>query len=197
MNNQTAVIHTYLGLDHNNLDQYGAPTVNARDLHIFLESESRFNDWIARRIQEFGFEEGVDFYSEMSKSSGGRQAKDYHLTIDMAKELSMVERNDKGRSARLYFIECERELRQGAVNSIPQSRYLDLLEKNRELLIFQNETLKDQLANAPRRPRRVTDDDRQQIYKLFDEGHSFYRIGKMVDRDDTLVGRIIKRRKVA
>ena len=83
-------------------------TVNARDLHAFLEVQTLFKDWIVRRIQDFGFEEGSDFCSFLSESSGGRPAKEYALTIDMAKELSMVERNDKGKQARLHFIECER-----------------------------------------------------------------------------------------
>ncbi|WPM80991.1 antA/AntB antirepressor family protein [Brucella pseudintermedia] len=88
-------------------------TVNARDLHEFLEVGVRFNDWIARRIAEYGFEEGKDFYSELSKtSSGGRPSREYHISLDMAKELSMVERNKKGKQARQYFIECERRAKQ-------------------------------------------------------------------------------------
>lgn len=84
-------------------------TVNARDLHEFLEVGVRFNDWIARRIADYGFEDGKDFYSELSKtSSGGRPSREYHISLDMAKELSMVERNEKGKQARQYFIECER-----------------------------------------------------------------------------------------
>jgi len=100
------------------------PTVNARDLHEFLEVQTRFNDWIERRIEEYDFEEDKDFcysylssktaeddfYSNLSKSRSkiGRPSKDYHLSVDMAKELSMVERNAKGKQARQYFIECER-----------------------------------------------------------------------------------------
>lgn len=84
-------------------------TVNARELHGFLEVQTAFKDWIVRRIEEYGFEDGKDFCSILSKTpKGGRPAKDYHLSLDMAKELSMVERTDKGREARRYFIECER-----------------------------------------------------------------------------------------
>lgn len=84
-------------------------TVNARDLHAFLEVGVRFNDWIARRVEEYGFSDGRDFYSEMSKTtSGGRPSREYHISIDMAKELSMVERNEQGKKARQYFIECEK-----------------------------------------------------------------------------------------
>lgn len=83
-------------------------TVNARDLHAFLEVGSAFKDWIARRIQDYDFQDGKDFCSFLSESQGGRPSKEYAISIDMAKELAMVERNDKGKQARQYFIECER-----------------------------------------------------------------------------------------
>lgn len=85
-------------------------TVDARDLHAFLEVGSAFKDWIARRIADYGFEDGKDFCSFLSESQGGRPAKEYVLSLDMAKELSMVERNEKGKQARQYFIDCERAL---------------------------------------------------------------------------------------
>jgi len=88
-------------------------TVNLRDLHAFLEVQTAFKDWIARRIADYGFEDGKDFRSFLSESQGGRPAKEYHGTIDMAKELAMVERNEKGKQARLYFIECERRAKEG------------------------------------------------------------------------------------
>lgn len=92
---------------------------NARDLHAGLKVETRFNDWIARRIDDYGFESGVDFwtfdYSKLSnqkKTRGGdRRSIDYRLTLDMAKELAMLENNDIGRKVRRYFIQCENELR--------------------------------------------------------------------------------------
>lgn len=83
-------------------------TVSARELHAFLEVKTEFKDWIARRIKDFDFVESLDFCSFLSESSGGRPSREYHLTLDMAKELSMVERNAKGKQARQYFIECER-----------------------------------------------------------------------------------------
>lgn len=91
-------------------------TVNARDLHGFLESRQDFSDWIKNRIQQYGFAEGVDYliHKFMDNPLGGRPTIDYHISIDMAKELAMVERNDKGRQARQYFIECERRLKQPA-----------------------------------------------------------------------------------
>jgi phage anti-repressor protein len=96
-------------------DGESRPLVNAREMHKFLESETRFNDWIARRIRQYSFIEGEDFYSILSKTpDGGRPAQEYLLTIDMAKELAMVENNEKGRQVRRYFIECERRLKAGS-----------------------------------------------------------------------------------
>ena len=85
-------------------------TVNARDLHVFLEVGKMFAHWIGDRIQKYGFVENQDFavFAKTGNNpSGGRPAKDYHLSLDMAKELAMVERNDEGRRARRYFIDCE------------------------------------------------------------------------------------------
>ena len=97
-------------------------TVNARDLHRFLEIGKDFSSWIKERIDQYGFEPDKDFVEVFTKSgensSGGRPRRDYHISLDMAKELSMVERNDKGKQARQYFIECERRAKQ-AVTAQP------------------------------------------------------------------------------
>lgn len=90
-------------------------TVNARDLHAFLEVQTAFKDWISRRIADYEFSEGRDFCSFLSESSRGRPAKEYAITLDMAKELAMVERNEKGKQARQYFIECERRLKGASI----------------------------------------------------------------------------------
>ncbi len=84
------------------------PTVSARELHEFLEVDTRYNDWFLRMC-EYGFSEGIDFYSFLSKSTGGRPAQDAQLTIDMAKEICMLQRNDKGKQARQYFIQLEKD----------------------------------------------------------------------------------------
>lgn len=84
-------------------------TVSGRELHMFLGIETRYNDWF-RRMCEYGFEENRDFYSFLSKTlEGGRPSTDHILTIDMAKELCMLARNEKGKQARQYFLEVERE----------------------------------------------------------------------------------------
>ncbi|MGF7218649.1 phage anti-repressor protein [Spirosoma lacussanchae] len=96
--------------------QEGQQVVDARELHSYLEVETRFADWIRRRIREYGFVEGVDFTSFLKiekRETGGTTRKEYALTLTCAKELSMVEGNKKGKAARLYFIECERRAKAG------------------------------------------------------------------------------------
>lgn len=83
------------------------PTVLGRDLHDALEVKTAYNDWF-RRMREYGFEEGQDFYSFLSESTGGRPNQEHQLTIDMAKELCMIQRTPKGKQCRRYFIEIEK-----------------------------------------------------------------------------------------
>lgn len=107
--------------------------IDARGLHGWLEVEARFADWITRRIKEYGFEDGSDYFSDLRKNGGrGRARREYLLTIDMAKELSMIERTDKGRAARRYFISMEKaaikmasdHIANGTPEAIPQDRWL-------------------------------------------------------------------------
>ncbi len=88
-----------------------ALVVNARDLHAGLEVGKDFSNWIKDRIQQYGFIENQDFrvFANFGENpQGGRPAKEYGLSLDMAKELAMVERTEKGRLVRRYFIDCER-----------------------------------------------------------------------------------------
>ena len=88
--------------------QSDRPTVLASDLHNFLEVETPMNKWFPRMC-EYGFTEGQDFQTFLSESTGGRPAQDAQLTIDMAKELCMIQRSEKGRQARQYFIQLEKD----------------------------------------------------------------------------------------
>lgn len=100
-------------------------TCSARELHKFLEIKARFNDWIANRIADFGFVKEQDFtvveggFTKSLVKPSGRPGKEYFLTISMAKELCMVERNAKGKEARLYFIECERVAKEATSFALP------------------------------------------------------------------------------
>ena len=94
-------------------------TVNARDLHAFLEVGKVFAAWIQERIEQYGFIEHHDFvvFSDSGNNpKGGRPAKEYAISLDMAKELAMVERNNKGKQARQYFIECERRAKANVID---------------------------------------------------------------------------------
>lgn len=87
------------------------PTVLARDLHEFLEAETPFHKWFPRMC-EYGFTEDEDYRTFLSNRSDGLPGKprqDAQLTIDMAKEICMLQRNEKGKQARQYFLQLERE----------------------------------------------------------------------------------------
>lgn len=82
--------------------------VSARELHDFLEVKTAYKDWFPRMC-EYGFVEGEDFCSFLSESTGGRPSQDAIITIDMAKEICMLQRNEKGKEARQYFIQLEKD----------------------------------------------------------------------------------------
>lgn len=83
--------------------------VDARELHEYLENKRQFTDWIKQRIDQYGFIENQDYTSFSQNCETGGKRIEFALTIDTAKELSMVENNDKGREARRYFIQKEKE----------------------------------------------------------------------------------------
>ena len=83
--------------------------VSARELHEFLNIETPFRKWIDRMF-EYGFVENQD-YIRVDKNVRGNEAKEYALTLDCAKEISMIQRSEKGKQARQYFIECEKKLK--------------------------------------------------------------------------------------
>ena len=90
-------------------DDNGNSVVSGRDLHEFLGVKDNYTDWFKRMVA-YGFTENVDFIglSEKSDKLGGRPKTDHALTLDMAKEISMIQRTDKGKQARQYFIEVEK-----------------------------------------------------------------------------------------
>ena len=102
-------------INENQISDETVDTVNARELHLFLESKQDFSTWIKKRIKDYGFLENQDYIllhkkmEQEENSHGGSNKVEYYISLDMAKELAMVERNDKGREARKYFIECEKK----------------------------------------------------------------------------------------
>ena len=85
----------------------GEPTVSARDLHEGLGIETPFKKWIDRMC-EYGFEANKDFWTKMSESNGGRPATEYDITVDMAKQICMLQRTEKGKQYRQYFLDLEK-----------------------------------------------------------------------------------------
>lgn len=126
-------------------NESGSQVVSARELHEFLESKQEFANWIKNRIDKYGFVENQDFEvfdNFINNPNGGRPLKEYALTLDTAKELAMVEGNEKGRQARRYFIECEKKLREVVSDqqlyipkTLPEAlrAYADEVEKNIKL----------------------------------------------------------------
>ena len=85
--------------------------VNARDVHLVLEVKSEFSHWIKKRISQCKFEEDYDFIKVVKKndlSKTGQWVTEYIISLDMAKHLGMMEKNDKGHEIRKYFIEQEK-----------------------------------------------------------------------------------------
>ena len=123
-------------------------TVNARELHSFLEVGKDFSTWIKDRIEKYGFVEDVDYVKIDSPKTGNQKGGDrrsieYYISLSMGKEIGMVERTEKGREVRHYFIECEKRLketRQQMALAIPQTLpealrlAADLAEKNQQLI---------------------------------------------------------------
>lgn len=81
-------------------------SVNARDIHTHLEVKTSFSHWIKRAIEKYDFEENIDFV-KFDKPQNNQ--KDYIVTLDMAKELAMLENNEKGKETRKYFIQVEKQ----------------------------------------------------------------------------------------
>lgn len=95
-------------------DENGNSVVSGRDLHEFLEVNTPYTQWFERMVG-YGFTENVDFIGLSQKSEkpiGGRPQQDHALTLDMAKEISMIQRTEKGKQARQYFIEVEKAFKE-------------------------------------------------------------------------------------
>ncbi|MBO9615586.1 MAG: phage antirepressor KilAC domain-containing protein [Dyadobacter sp.] len=140
----------------------GKKIVSAKELYDFLDLKSRFNDWIRNRIKKYGFIENQDFVcltkNLVTQTKGGRAGAaieiDYALTLNMAKELAMVEGNERGKQARQYFIACETMLKTMATPPAFQlpTTYADALRKlaeeveSKERLLQENAELKPKAA---------------------------------------------------
>lgn len=123
--------------------------VDARELHEYLDVNSQFRDWIRNRIKAYFFEEKKDFVTFAKNLANGGRTKEYAISIDMAKELCMVEKNEKGKQARQYFIECERKVLEREREKVRKlSNHVPKPEINQlEALRRENKDLRTHLEN--------------------------------------------------
>ena len=128
--------------------------VSGRDLHEFLEVGTQYTKWFERKVEKYGFIENIDFatISQNRLTAQGNETtyKEHILKLSMAKELAMLENNERGKQARLYFIKCEEEYRKQKQDMLPQT-YIQALErlleseKEKERLKLENTQQKQQL----------------------------------------------------
>ena len=180
--------------------------VNAKDLHQILQIQTRFQDWIKRRIFEYKFTENLDFIDVLKFENvdrgffGNRQIEihEYHITLDMAKELCMLERSELGQQARRYFIRMEKEAlaaRQTlpaptvAANAvhISKDRYIELLEN-------ENRLLRTGVADKPKRAANVplSAVEKQRILALHAQGIGKKDIAEQLNRSRSAVRAVIR-----
>lgn len=158
-------------------ERNGHQAVSARELHCFLESKKDFSSWIKDRIERYGFIENQDYclLTEIGeqKRRGGHNKIEYILTVDAAKELSMVEGNEKGKQARRYFIEAEKSFRQ--------------------VLLSQNPVIPQTLSEALRLAANQAEQIEQQ-QKLIEENLPKVRFTEAVESspDSVLIGQLAK-----
>ena len=123
----------------------GQHLVSGRELHEFLEIRTKYKDWFPRMV-EYGFEEGIDFVMVAQKRATNNLKNpvttviDHAISIDMAKEISMIQRTEKGKQARLYFIECEK-IAKNKLNSITVTENAAIANEYMKLLKTSAETL--------------------------------------------------------
>ena len=180
--------------------------INARELHDFLQSKQHFSDWIKKRISDYGFEENLDFIGVHKKmiteagffGSRQKEVKEYHITLDMAKELCMLERSELGQQARRYFIRMEKEalaarqaLPAPAVAThavhISKDRYIELLES-------ENRLLRTGVADKPKRAANVplSAVEKQRILALHAQGIGKKDIAEQLNRSRSAVRAVIR-----
>ena len=120
-------------LNQNDFDGQIKQTVNARELWQKLEINSKFADWFKNRVNKYEFVENIDFISVSKILENGGKSIEYFISIDMAKELCMVENNLQGRTIRKYFIECEKKLKEVSVPKIDSNFLLRISQQMAEL----------------------------------------------------------------
>ena len=132
----------------------GCPTVLGRDLHKVLKIQTPYDKWFPRMC-EYGFVNGRDFSTFLSESTGGRPAQNHQLTIEMAKEICMIQRTEIGKRCREYFLEVERRYNERVAPLTPEEILYEqariMLEHSRRLSAVEDKVsqLEATLATRP------------------------------------------------
>lgn len=136
----------------------GVQSVDARELHEFLEIGKDFSSWMKSRISKYGFTEDEDYKVTLpnlgERTRGGLNKTDYVISIDMAKELAMVENNEQGKKARRYFIAVEKEFRSRDLKVLSPPSRLELAH-----MVIELEKEKQELLPDAEFGRSLKDDD--------------------------------------
>lgn len=183
--------------------------VNARELHAFLGSRQDFSTWIKSRIFDYDFVENQDYLLHKFMEqlpSGAKHKTDYHLTLDMAKELAMVERSEKGKQARRYFIDCEKRLYQLATigGNDPLHQINTNIQKMADGMAVLAQASQVQLRQLDRTERyinllelnqkgsiKVTPEVVEQVKAMKADGYSQANIGRMLRISPATVSQIV------
>ncbi|QVE21115.1 antA/AntB antirepressor family protein [Phocoenobacter atlanticus subsp. cyclopteri] len=157
MNSLTNPLQGFLPVTQDYHQGIAVQYVNARDLHSFLESKKEFANWIKERIKQYEFKKGKDystFDKIVKRETGATKLKEYKITLSMAKELAMVERNKQGKLARQYFIQCEEALSQIAPSVAEELRKQWLIERQATKTAYQR--MCDALYKHRQRQGKIT-----------------------------------------
>lgn len=192
-------------------EENGKQTVSARELHEKLEIESKFNDWFSRMLK-YGFQENVDYVAIAQKkvTAQGNESTylEYYISIDMAKELCMIQRSEIGRKFRQYFIECEKRLIESNRRAMPQT-YIEAIEsllnelKKNQALEEKGKLLLEQKEKAEAEKERIIQYNKNfhsHLYTATDLakmlGTNPYKIGKIANehhlKQEPLYGKLGK-----
>ena len=140
--------------------------VSGRELYEFLEVKTLYKDWIKRKIEKYEFIENIDFVTIAQKraTAQGNETtyKEHILKLSMAKELAMLENNEKGKQARMYFIRCEEEYKKQKQDMLPQT-YIQALEK---LLESEKEKERLRLENSQQKQQLIEYEPKVTYYDL-------------------------------
>ncbi|MFU2131958.1 antA/AntB antirepressor family protein [Gallibacterium anatis] len=192
--------------------------INARDLHKLLENGKQFSDWIQHRITKYKFTENLDFtvvhqIVNVDRGFFGMREetiKDYHITLDMAKELCMLERSALGQQARRYFIQMEKAARQlaqqqkldiptfirqgGETPSLPQNQITIDKDRYIALLESENSLLKSNHGKPlhPRKGQRLDEAEKSEIRRLYAQGIAKAAIARQINRSECAVSTVLK-----